>query len=123
MNVRTLYYNVNKNRSNEIFVSIYKILMKYDQGPRSLTCQNSISPLGNSSCHSPNIEPTPNHPLGDGVELLHAKLHEEGRGGHHEAVASEHRDVDHHLEHPHAAELNHLQGDQGQDGEHQASCE
>ena len=94
--------------------------MKYDQGPRSLNCQLVTEHFIH---HLPNIEPASNHPLGDGVQLLHAKLHEEGRGGHHEAVASEHRDIDHHLEHPHAAELNHLQRDQGQEGEHQASCD
>ena len=58
--------------------------------------------------HSPNIKPSPDHSFRDRVKFLNAEFHEERRGGHHEAVAGEHGDIDHHLEQPHAAELNHL---------------
>ena len=70
---------------------------------------------------SPDVQPSSDHSLRYGVELLHAELHEEGRGGDHQAVADQDGQVDHHLECDHAGEPHHLQRDEGQQGEGEAA--
>ena len=69
----------------------------------------------------PYVKPSSNHAFRNRIKFFHPKLHEKWRCWHHAAVSKQEEQVDCHLQDQHALEHNHLQGYQGQDGEHATS--